>query len=165
MTATAAVRTAAVTNPPHLRPRRKAGIRSEESGKTTNRPMDNFGFLKVAAAVPHVRVGDCDFNTERIAAMAEEAAQRGVEIAVFPELGVTGYTCGDLFLSALLLDAAEEALLNICAHTQNCDPVVVLGVPLRAGGKLYNCAAVLHRGRILGGVPKTWLPNYVGFAE
>ena len=113
MTATAAVRTAAVTNPPHLRPRRKAGIRSEEDGKTTYRPMDNFGFLKVAAAVPHVRVGDCDFNTERIAAMAEEAAQRGVEIVAFPELAVTAYTCADLLLLPALLDAADEALARL----------------------------------------------------
>ena len=82
MTATAAVRTAAVTNPPHLRPRRKAGIRSEESGKPKYKPMDNFGFLKVAAAMPHVRVGDCDFNTERIAAMAADVAEH-------PDAGAT----------------------------------------------------------------------------
>lgn len=120
MTATAAVRTAAATNPPHLRPRRKAGIRSEESGKTTYRPMDNFGFLKVAAAVPHVRVGDCDFNTERIAAMAEEAAQRGLEIVAFPELAVTAYTCADLLLQPALLDAADEALARLVKATRNC---------------------------------------------
>ena len=69
--------------------------------------MDNFGFLKVAAAVPHVRVADCDYNTERMAAMAEEAARRGVEIVAFPELGVTAYTCGDLLLQQTLLDAAD----------------------------------------------------------
>ena len=76
--------------------------------------MDNFGFLKVAAAVPHVRVADCDYNAERMAAMAEEAARRGVEIVVFPELGVTAYTCGDLLLQQTLLDAADEALERIC---------------------------------------------------
>ena len=71
--------------------------------------MDSFGFLKVAAAVPHVRVGDCDFNAERMAAMADEAAQRGVEIVAFPELALTAYTCGDLLLQPVLLDAADEA--------------------------------------------------------
>ena len=72
--------------------------------------MDSFGFLKVAAAVPHVRVGDCDFNAERMAAMADEAAQRGVEIVAFPELALTAYTCGDLLLQPALLDAADEAM-------------------------------------------------------
>ena len=123
------------------------------------------GFLKACTVSPALRVADCAFNTQQTIAAMQRAALDGAQLAVFPELGLTGYTCGDLFLSALLLDAAEEALLNICAHTQNCDPVVVLGVPLRAGGKLYNCAAVLHRGRILGVVPKTWLPNYDVFAE
>ena len=70
--------------------------------------MDSFGFLKVAAAVPHVRVGDCDFNAERMAAMADEAAQRGVEIVAFPELALTAYTCGDLLLQPALLDAADH---------------------------------------------------------
>ena len=81
--------------------------------------MDNFGFLKVAAAVPHVRVADCDYNTERMAAMAEEAARRGVEIVAFPELGVTAYTCGDLLLQQTLLDAADEALERRCAPRAN----------------------------------------------
>ncbi|MDE5622478.1 MAG: NAD(+) synthase, partial [Alistipes sp.] len=74
--------------------------------------MDNFGFLKVAAAIPQVKVGDCTHNTERIAALADEAAQRGVEIVAFPELAVTGYTCGDLLLHPSLLDAADEALAD-----------------------------------------------------
>lgn len=129
MTATAAVRTAAVTNPPHLRPRRKAGIRSEESGKPKYKPMDNFGFLKVAAAMPHVRVGDCDFNTERIAAMAEEAAQRGVEIVAFPELAVTAYTCADLLLQPALLDAADEALARLVKATRKLPLVIIAGAP------------------------------------
>ena len=80
--------------------------------------MDSFGFLKVAAAVPHVRVGDCDFNTERIAAMAEEAVQRGVEIVAFPELAVTAYTCADLLLQPALLDAADEALARLVKATR-----------------------------------------------
>ena len=123
------------------------------------------GFLRAAAASIPVAVADPRRNAAACCARIDQAHRASAALLVLPELCVTGYTCGDLFLSALLLDAAEEALLNICAHTQNCDPVVVLGVPLRAGGKLYNCAAVLHRGRILGIVPKTWLPNYDVFAE
>ena len=117
------------------------------------------GFLRAAAASIPVAVADPRRNAAACCARIDQAHRARAALCV------TGYTCGDLFLSALLLDAAEEALLNICAHTQNCDPVVVLGVPLRAGGKLYNCAAVLHRGRILGVVPKMWLPNYDVFAE
>lgn len=123
------------------------------------------GFLRAAAASIPVAVADPRRNAAACCARIDQAHRARAALLVLPELCVTGYTCGDLFLSALLLDAAEEALLNICTHTQNCDPVVVLGVPLRAGGKLYNCAAVLHRGRILGIVPKTWLPNYDVFAE
>ena len=123
------------------------------------------GFLRAAAASIPVAVADPRRNAAAICARIDQAHRVHAALLVLPELCVTGYTCGDLFLSALLLDAAETALTGICAHTQNCDPVVVLGVPLRAGGKLYNCAAVLHRGRILGVVPKTWLPNYDVFAE
>ena len=165
MTATAAVRTAAATNPPHLRPRRKAGIRSEDGGKTTYKPMDNFGFLKVAAAVPHVRVGDCDFNTERIAAMAEEAVQRGVEIVAFPELAVTAYTCADLLLQPALLDAADEALARLVKATRKLPLVIIAGAPLRHGSTLYNCAVVFTQGRVLGVVPKTYIPDYTEFYE
>ena len=113
------------------------------------------GFLRAAAASIPVAVADPRRNAAAVCARIDQAHRARAALLVLPELCVTGYTCGDLFLSALLLDAAEEALLNICAHTQNCDPVVVLGVPLRAGGKLYNCAVV----------PKTWLPNYDVFAE
>lgn len=123
------------------------------------------GFLRAAAASIPVAVADPRRNAAAICARIDQAHRAHAALLVLPELCVTGYTCGGLFLSALLLDAAEEALMNICAHTQNRAPVVVLGVPLRAGGKLYNCAAVLHRGRILGIVPKTWLPNYDVFAE
>ena len=123
------------------------------------------GFLRAAAASIPVAVADPRRNAAACCARIDQAHRAHAALLVLPELCVTGYTCGDLFLSALLLDAAETALTGICAHTQNCDPVVVLGVPLRAGGKLYNCAAVLHRGRILGVVPKTWLPNYDVFAE
>ncbi len=127
--------------------------------------MDNFGFLKVAAAIPHVRVADCTANAERIVAMSEQAAQRGVEIVVFPELAVTAYTCGDLFLQATLLDAAENALAEIAKASRKLPLTLIVGAPLRHGSTLYNCAVVLAQGRILGVVPKTYIPNYGEFYE
>ena len=127
--------------------------------------MDAFGFLKVAAAVPHLGVGDCDYNTERMAALAEEAAQRGVEIAVFPELGVTGYTCGDLLLQSTLLDAADEAFGRLVRATRKLPLTLIAGLPLRHGTTLYNCAAVFTQGRVLGVVPKSVIPGYSEFYE
>lgn len=127
--------------------------------------MDHFGFLKVAAAIPHVRVADCEYNAARIVAQAEEAAQRGVEIMAFPELAVTGYTCGDLLLQSTLLDAADEALESIVRATRKLPLALVVGVPLRHGSTLYNCAAVIAQGRVLGVVPKTHVPDYGEFYE
>ena len=127
--------------------------------------MDSFGFLKVAAAVPHVRVGDCDFNAERMAAMAEEAAQRGVEIVAFPELALTAYTCGDLLLQPALLDAADEALARLVRDTRKLPLTMIVGAPLRHAQTLYNCAVVFTQGRILGVVPKTYIPDYTEFYE
>ena len=127
--------------------------------------MDNFGFLKVAAAVPHVRVADCDYNTERMAAMAEEAARRGVEIVAFPELGVTAYTCGDLLLQPALLDAADEALERLVRATRKLPLTLIAGAPLRHGSTLYNCAVVFTQGKVLGVVPKTYIPDYGEFYE
>ena len=127
--------------------------------------MDSFGFLKVAAAVPHVRVGDCDFNAERMAAMADEAAQRGVEIVAFPELALTAYTCGDLLLQPALLDAADEALARLVRDTRKLPLTLIAGAPLRHGQTLYNFAVVLTQGRILGVVPKTYIPDYTEFYE
>lgn len=127
--------------------------------------MDSFGFLKVAAAVPHVRVGDCDFNAERMAAMADEAAQRGVEIVAFPELALTAYTCGDLLLQPALLDAADEALARLVRDTRKLPLTMIAGAPLRHAQTLYNCAVVFTQGRILGVVPKTYIPDYTEFYE
>lgn len=127
--------------------------------------MDNFGFLKVAAAIPHVKVADCDHNAERIAALAEQAAQRGAEIVVFPELSVTGYTCGDLLLQPTLLNAADEALEGIVRATRKLPLVIIAGAPLRHGEALYNCAVVFTQGKVLGVVPKSYIPNYGEFQE
>ena len=127
--------------------------------------MDRFGFLKVAAAIPHLRVGDCDYNAGRMTALAEEAAQRGAEIVVFPELSLTGYTCGDLLLQPTLLDAAEEALEELVRATRKLPLTLIAGAPLRHGETLYNCAVVFTQGRILGAVPKSYIPGYAEFYE
>ncbi len=127
--------------------------------------MDNFGFLKVAAAIPQVRVGDCAANARRIVAMAEEAAQRGVEAVVYPELAVTAYTCGDLLLQPVLLDAADEALAQIARASRKLPLTLIVGAPLRHGTALYNCAAVIAQGRVLGVVPKSYIPDYAEFYE
>ena len=100
--------------------------------------MDRFGFLKVAAAIPHLRVGDCDYNAGRMTALAEEAAQRGAEIVVFPELSLTGYTCGDLLLQPALLDAAEETLEGLVRATRKLPLALIAGAPLRHGETLFN---------------------------
>ncbi|MBR5850616.1 MAG: NAD(+) synthase [Alistipes sp.] len=127
--------------------------------------MNAFGFLKVAAAVPHVQVADCDFNVERIAALADEAARRGVEIVAFPELAVTAYTCGDLFLQPTLLSAAEEALGTLIRRTRKLPLVMIVGAPLRHGSAIYNCAVVFSQGKVMGVVPKIYIPDYSEFYE
>ena len=127
--------------------------------------MDKFGFLKVAAAIPHVKIADCDYNAARMAALAQQAARRGVEIVCFPELGVTGYTCGDLLLQPALLDAADEALAGLIRATRKLPLVAIAGAPVAHDGALYNCAAVFTQGRILGVVPKSHIPDYAEFYE
>ena len=112
--------------------------------------MDRFGFLKVAAAVPHVQVTDCDFNVEHILALTEEAVRRGVEIVAFPELAVTAYTCGDLLLQPTLLDAADEALSELLRKTRRLPIVLIVGAPLRHGSAIYNCAVVFSQGKVMG---------------
>ena len=123
------------------------------------------GFIKVAAATPAIRVADCDYNAGQIVALMGQAAEQGVKVVCFPELCVTGYTCGDLFLQDTLLRGAEAALKTILEQTAHLDLLACVGVPVRWGCKLYNCAAVVCRGRLLGLVPKTNLPNYTEFYE
>ncbi len=118
------------------------------------------GFLKIACATPDVRVGDCDYNTDRILELISQAHAQGVKIICFPELSITGYTCGDLFLQDTLLRSAAENLNRICLATKGMDIVSIVGLPICYFGNLYNCAAVLHDGAIYGLVPKTYLPNY-----
>ena len=123
------------------------------------------GFVKVAAGTPPIRVADCAYNGSQIIALMKQAAGQGVKVLALPELCVTGYTCGDLFLQDMLLRGAEEALGRILAETADLDMVTALGLPVRANNKLYNCAAVIHKGELLGLVPKTYIPNYSEFYE
>ena len=123
------------------------------------------GFLKAAAFSPALRVADCTYNAQQILADVQAAAARGVKLAVFPEFCLTGYTCGDLFLQHTLQTGALDALQTVLDGTRTLDTVVLVGLPLLIHGKLYNCAAVLCRGQLLGFVPKTYLPNYGEFYE
>ena len=123
------------------------------------------GFLKAAALSPALRVADCAYNVRQITDALRKAAARGVKLAVFPEFCLTGYTCGDLFLQRTLQTGALDALSTLLDETKALDVVTLVGLPLLVHGKLYNCAAVLCHGRILGLVPKTYLPNYGEFYE
>ena len=123
------------------------------------------GFLKAAAFSPALRVADCTYNAQQILADVQAAAARGVKLAVFPEFCLTGYTCGDLFLQRTLQQGALDALQTVLDASRELDVVALVGLPLLVRGKLYNCAAVLCRGQLLGLVPKTYLPNYGEFYE
>ncbi|MDR0518865.1 MAG: NAD(+) synthase [Clostridiales Family XIII bacterium] len=123
------------------------------------------GFVRVAAASPEIRVADCACNAARIEEAARAAAGKGARIIVFPELSITGYTCGDLFLQDALLDDAKSALAWLVARSEGREEVVVVGLPLSVGGKLYNVAAVYSDGELHAFVPKTHLPNYSEFYE
>lgn len=123
------------------------------------------GFVKVAAATPNIRVADVEHNTQEICRLIDDIAVQGAKVAVFPELCVSGYTCGDLFTQEILLKEARNALHKIASYTSGKDMLVFVGVPLEVDGKLYNIAAALNQGRILGLVTKTFLPNYGEFYE
>ena len=123
------------------------------------------GFIKVAAGTPKIRVGDCRYNAEAIFTLMREAEERGVRVLCLPELCLTGYTCGDLFHQKTLLAGAEEGLSTILAATRNLDMLTAVGMPVPFKNKLYNCAVVIHRGEILGVVPKTEIVANDGCGE
>lgn len=123
------------------------------------------GFIKVAAVTPEIAVADCDWNRTEICRRLEEAYAQGARIIVFPELCITGYTCGDLFWQAALLDGARHALHHIVADTAGHDALVFVGLPWEKDGKLYNVAAAISDGKLLGLIPKRFLPNYNEFYE
>lgn len=125
----------------------------------------NYGFVKVAAAVPRVKVADCKFNSERLEGLITIAEGKGVQILTFPEMCITGYTCGDLFAQQLLLEQAEMALIQILNSTRQLDIISILGMPVVVSSTVINAAVVIQKGKILGVVPKTYLPNYKEFYE
>ena len=124
-----------------------------------------YGFVKVAAAVPAVKVADVDYNIQQIESVIAQAEGRGIEVIVFPELCITGYTCQDLFKEQLLLDRAESGIITLLDFTRKLDIISIVGLPVVINGLLYNCAAVIQGGQLLGLVPKTYLPNYAEFYE
>ena len=115
--------------------------------------MNNFGYIKVAAASPWLRVADCDYNSERIIAQMQEATDKGVKVVLFPELGITGATCDDLFLQRSLLSAAEQRLMQIVEASADFPLMAIVGLPLASNDKIYNCAAVISQGMLIGVVP------------
>ena len=125
----------------------------------------NYGFVKVAAAVPSVKVGDCRYNANQIEKEIIIADGKGVQVIVFPELSITGYTCADLFAQQLLLEEAELGLMQVLNSTRQLDIISIVGLPVPLNGSLLNAAAVIQKGKILGVVPKTYLPNYKEFYE
>ena len=124
-----------------------------------------YGFVNVAAAVPTVKVADVEYNVQQIESIIAQAEGRGIEVIVFPELCLTGYTCQDLFREQILLDRAEEGVIMLLDFTRKLDVVSIVGMPLIINGLLYNCAVIIHGGSIMGIVPKTYLPNYGEFYE
>jgi len=125
----------------------------------------NYGFVKVASAIPAIKVADCDFNEKQIESIVVQAEGKGVEIITFPELCITSYTCQDLFSQQLLLETAEAALFRLLDVTRSLSIITIVGMPIQVKSALYNCAVVIQSGKILGIVPKTFLPNYKEFYE
>lgn len=125
----------------------------------------NYGFVKVAAAVPRVKIADCKYNAGQLESLIAVADGKGVQIITFPEMCITAYTCGDLFGQQLLLEEAEMGLMQILNNTRQLDIISILGMPITVNSTVINAAVVIQKGKILGVVPKTYLPNYKEFYE
>jgi len=125
----------------------------------------NYGFVRVGVATPELKVADCKYNAEKIIEMMRDSEDKNIKIVAFPEMSITSYTCGDLFHQDVMLDEAEKQLLRILEATKNTDIIALLGMPLRVDSQLFNCAVVIQKGRILGAVPKIYIPNYSEFYE
>lgn len=123
------------------------------------------GFLKVCAATSDIKVANPKFNTEKIVEIIKEKDKEGVKLIAFPELCITGYTCGDLFLQDILLEEAKKQLIVLAKETKNCDSIITVGLPIQKDGVLYNAAAVVFQGKVIGIIPKTHIPNYSEFYE
>lgn len=125
----------------------------------------SHGFIRAAVCVPFVRVADPAYNVERTIALAQRASDANAAVALFPEMGISAYTCEDLFHQDALIVATEEAVARVVEASRDMKPVLLIGAPLRFEGKLFNCAVVIYQGQVLGIVPKTYLPNYREFYE
>lgn len=132
--------------------------------KKNDKTVTDYGFMRVAAVVPQVNVADVEGNVTHMVESLDNAVAAGAHIVVFPELCLTGYTCGDLFGNELLLDAAEQALVLLCERYKDVPVMAVVGAPLRCSGHLFNCAVVINGGSMWV-VPKTYIPNYKEFYE
>ena len=122
-------------------------------------------FVRVASCVPGVEVGDAAFNVAQTLDLARRGDERKIALMIFPELGISAYAIDDLLFQDALLDRVESGIVEIAKASRELFPVLVVGAPLRRNGQLFNCAVVIHRGAILGAVPKTYLPNYREFYE
>lgn len=143
-------------------------IKAPQAMDPMSNPFFNLyshGFARVAVGVPECKVADPAFNAAQTIALAQQAAQGGAVLVAFPELGLSAYTCDDLFHQKALLDACEAALGEVARATAELDIAVIVGAPLRVAHQLYNCAVVIAGGRVLGVVPKSYLPNYSEFYE
>ena len=136
-----------------------------KSGSAPFAAIHRHGFVRVAAATPVASVGDVTLNVEATLDLARQADARGIDLVVYPELNVSSYAVDDLHLQEAFLDAVEQGIATIAAQSAKLAPVLCVGAPLRRNGRLYNCALVLSRGRILGVVPKSFLPNYREYYE
>ena len=135
------------------------------AGKENFYNLHTHGFVRVATATPLVTVADPDENTEKTLDILKQAHQEAVSLLVFPELGISGYALDDLFFQDALLDGCERGLKRLIKESAELSPVFVVGMPLRVRSFLYNVAAIVHRGQLLGFVPKMYLPNYREFYE
>ena len=125
----------------------------------------SYGFVRIGAAVPLLKVADCTYNMEQTVLLMQDAASKGVQILCFPEMGITGYTCGDLFHQKILIEQAERALQLLLERTVGLSLLTLVGMPVRVENRLINTAVAFQNGRILAIIPKTWLPNYGEFYE
>src|SRR2546422_412137 len=125
----------------------------------------SHGYIRAAVCVPSLRVADPAFNVERTIELARRASEANVALALFPELGISAYSNDDLFHQDALLDATKTALVRLLKESERLTSVLLVGAPLRFDGKLFNCAVVIYRGRVLALVPKSYLPNYREFYE
>ena len=125
----------------------------------------SHGFVRVAVGVPFIRVADPQYNVERTIELARQASEAQAALVLFPEMGIAAYSNDDLFHQDALLDATESALAQLVEASQQLTPVIIAGAPLRFEDKLFNCAVIIYHGRVLGLIPKTYLPNYREFYE